>query len=155
VAYYALPPIGRSILMKRGAARFSLVCAMVLAATQAFGQGVYTRANWLHGVKQTLYADVQSEFKTRYDGSIWAKACRKPALAKRLGPNRRELQAFVFERLDGHKDAKKVAPLEKWMLVHGVGDMVNSYLKGGRAFVRAGRKDCSIVLRGLRREFPE
>ncbi len=141
--------------MKKGVARFALACVVMLMSAQASAQGVYSRANWLQGLQQSLYGEVQGEFKTRYDGSIWAKACRKPALAQRLGLDRRELQAFVIERLDSHKDANKVSLWEKWILVNGVVSMADSYLRGGRAFVRAGRHDCAIVLRGLRREFPQ
>ena len=119
-----------------------------------FAEGVYSRTRWLQSLQENLYEDVENHFKTRYDGSVWANACGRPALATRLGLDRRELQSFVFERLHNHKDHSKVQFLEKWLIVRGVINMAESYLKGAKSFVKASQHDCKIAIRGLLREFP-
>ena len=146
--------------MKRSAAVVLWWSLNIVIGTSGFSpnvhaQGVYARANCLKTIQRSLFDDVKREFKTRYDGSIWAKACRDPGYAQHLGLNRKELNAFVFERINGRKDITKIKPLEKWALVHAVAGMTEAYLQGAKAFVRATRNDCNIVLKGLRREFPQ
>ena len=136
-------------------ASFAAFVCLSMEMLPAYGQAVFSRASWLQGVQKDLFVQVEKGFKTRYDGSVWAKACKRPDMARRLGLDRKELRHFVFERLNERKDIQKIQPLEKWMLVNSVVDMSDAYLRGGRAFVRAGRRDCEIVLRGLNREFPK
>lgn len=141
-------------LIAVGVLTVSIAC-LLGASEPASAQSVFKRASWLQSIQTSLYKEAQRKFKTRYDGSVWAKACGKQGVSQRLGLNRKELRAFVFDRLNEHRDIKKIVPLEKWTLVNSVVDMADAYIQGARAFVKPSAQDCRIVLRGLQREFPQ
>lgn len=130
-----------------------LALALGPAGAQAKDPAVYKKAAWLESVQVDLYRSVQREFRTRYDGAIWARACRQPALAQRLAFDKAELRAWVFDRLLARQDAERISPSDKWMVVNGVVNMTDTYVEGGKAFVKPAREDCEIVIKGLHREF--
>lgn len=141
-------------MRKRGILFVSTLLVLVSVCARGASDGVHSRASWLSGVQAALFSDVERQFKTRYDGAVWAKACREPVYARRLGLDKNELNSFVLDRLRARKDHAKILPLERSMLVNAVVGMTETYLQGGRAFVNPGRQDCALVLKGLRREFP-
>lgn len=131
----------------------ALLASLLVGARAANAEGVYARANWLHGIQSALFTAVKREFKTRYDGSIWAEACRAGTMANRLRMRGKQLKKFLFDELNGRRDIGRIKPVEKWVLVNAVAAMTESYLEGAKAFVKPSRGDCKVVLRGLRREF--
>lgn len=138
-----------------GAALVVLLLSVLGGAANAQIQNLSARSTWLAGVQNAMFKDTQRQFKTRYDGSIWAKSCKRPSLSSRLGLNRRELRSYAFKTLNAYSDIAKITALEKWILVNGVVNMADAYIAGGKGFVRASRQDCAIVLKGLAREFPQ
>lgn len=137
------------------AALFVLLLCMLGGAANAQSRNVSAHSTWLAGVQNAVFKDTQRQFKTRYDGSIWAKSCKRPSLSSRLGLNRRELHSYAFKTLNARSDIAKITALEKSLLVNGVVNMADAYIAGGKGFVRASRQDCAIVLKGLAREFPQ